>query len=170
MRKVRSNLRVRHRSAFNTVRRVVDNTSTVQDAANTSAGCSSSAPVNFIPDRCSARRNINVDDAGPSTSTTSRVSNIHDTLSMFYATSFEPSFRQRLASCFVDNNLTHVQGNNLLSLLRTHSCFSQLPQDVRILVSTPCNPAVTFVVAPGEYIHFDLGAEIINSLPNTLSV
>ncbi|XP_076664960.1 uncharacterized protein LOC143367220 [Andrena cerasifolii] len=155
--------------ACDTVRRVGDNSSTVQDAAGTSAGCSSSAPVNLIPDRFSDRRDINVEDAGPSTST-SHVSNLRDTVLLSCATSSEPSFRQRLASCFVDNNLTHVQGDNILSLLRTHSCFSQLPQDVRTLVCTPRNPAATFVVPPGEYIHFDLEAEIIKSLPNTLSV
>ena len=169
MREVRSNLRLRYRAALNTVSRVADNTFNVQDAASTSAGCSSSTPVNLIPDRFSARRDINVEDTGPSTST-SRVSNIHDTLPLPCVTSSEASFRQRLASCFVDNNLTHVQGNNILSLFRTHSCFSQLPRDVRTLVSTPRNPVVTFVVAPGEYIHFDLETEIIKSLPNTLSV
>ena len=168
MREIRSNLRVRYRSGLNTVSRVADNTSNVQDVASTSADCSSSAAVNLIPDRFSARRDINVEDAGSSTST-SRVSNIHETVSLSCGTSPEPSFRQRLASCFVHNNLTHVQGNNILSLLRTHPCFSQLPQDVRTLISTPRNPVVTFVVAPGEYIHFDLEVEIIKSLPNTLS-
>ncbi|XP_076674371.1 uncharacterized protein LOC143372216 [Andrena cerasifolii] len=123
----------------------------------------------LVPDRFSARRDINVEDTGPSTST-SRVSNIHDTFSLPCGTSSEPSFRQRLASCFVDNDLTHVQGNNILSLLRTHSCFSKLPRDVRTLVSTPRNPVVPFVVEPGEYIYFELEAEIIKSLPNTLSV
>jgi len=37
-------------------------------------------------------------------------------------TQIESSFRERLASCFVDNNLTHVQGNGILHLLRTHPC------------------------------------------------
>ena len=81
MREMRNNLRVRYRFGLNTVSRVADNTSTVQDAASTSAGCSSSVPVNIIPDRFSIRRDINVEDAGPSTST-SRVSYIHDTVSL----------------------------------------------------------------------------------------
>lgn len=42
----------------------------------------------------------------------------------------ESSFRQRLATCFIDNNLTHVQGNSILCLLRTHSCFNKIPNDV----------------------------------------
>ena len=129
-------------------------------------------PVNLIPYRFSIRRDINIEDTG-SFYFTSRVSlSTHstDTDSLSCGTFSEPSFHQRLASCFVDSNLTHVQGNNILSLLRTHSCFSLLPQDVRTLLDTPRNPAVTFVVEPGEYIHFDLETEIVKSLPNTLSV
>ncbi|XP_076660386.1 uncharacterized protein LOC143363725 [Halictus rubicundus] len=76
----------------------------------------------------------------------------------------EVSFRDRLASCFVDNNLTHTQGNNILSLLRTHSCFSSLPKDIRTLIGTPCTSVVTSVVEPGEYVHFDVELKIVKQL------
>ena len=65
----------------------------MQDAASTSASCSSSIPVNLIPDRFSVRRDINVEDAGPSTST-SRVSSIHDTVSLTSGTFSDPYFHQ----------------------------------------------------------------------------
>ncbi|XP_076766660.1 uncharacterized protein LOC143433258 [Xylocopa sonorina] len=74
--------------------------------------------------------------------------------------SYLNSFRDRLASCFIDSNLTHKQGNNILSLLRSHSCFSNLPKDVRTLLNTPRDSGVVSVVPPGEYIHFSLQAEI----------
>jgi len=83
---------------------------------------------------------------------------------------FEPSFHERLASCFIDNNLTHVQGNTILSLLRTHPCFSTLPKDVRTIINTPRNHVVLTKVELGEYIHFDVEAAIIGSLLNSSSI
>lgn len=80
---------------------------------------------------------------------------------------FEPSFRDRLASCFVNNNLTHVQGNSILSVLRTHPCFADLSKDVRTLLN-PRNPAVVSNVEPGQYIiHFDLEASLVENLFNS---
>jgi len=73
-----------------------------------------------------------------------------------------------LATCFVNNNLTHVQCNNILSVLRTHTCFSSLPKNVRTLLKTPRTPAVVSKVDPGNYIHFSLEAEIIKTLSLSL--
>jgi len=39
--------------------------------------------------------------------------------SLFNTTLRESSFHKRLASCFVNSGLTHIQGNNILRLLRT---------------------------------------------------
>lgn len=50
------------------------------------------------------------------------------TSSSLSISSIDETFQDRLATCFV-NNLTHVQGNNILSVLRTHTCFSSLPKD-----------------------------------------
>ncbi|XP_026829622.1 uncharacterized protein LOC113562958 [Ooceraea biroi] len=74
------------------------------------------------------------------------------------------SFQDRLATCFVNNNLTHVQINNILSVLRTHTCFSSLPKDVRTLLKTPRTPVVVSKIDSGEYIHFPLEAAIVKTL------
>lgn len=78
-------------------------------------------------------------------------------------------FRERLAFCFIDNNLTHIQGYNILSLLRTYPCFYTLPKDIRTLLNIPRTRAVIFNVEPGEYIHFNLEAKIIQYLMNVPS-
>ncbi|XP_011876846.1 PREDICTED: uncharacterized protein LOC105566980 [Vollenhovia emeryi] len=84
--------------------------------------------------------------------------------SSFLSTSNDETFQDRLAACFVNNNITHVQCNNILSVLRTHTCFSSLPKDVRTLLKTPRTPVVVSKVDPGKYIHFSLEAEIIKTL------
>lgn len=81
----------------------------------------------------------------------------------------ELSFCERLSSCFVNNNLTHVQCNNILSVLRMHPCFSTLPKDVRTLLHTPRNRVIVSKIEPGEYIHFDLETKIIQYLTNVSS-
>lgn len=101
-----------------------------------------------------------------------------DASSSFSISSIELSFQEKLASCFVDNHLTHVQGNSILSLLRSHSCFRDLPKDVRTLLNTPRVKIIVSKVEPGEYIHFDVETSIIealsrfsiNSLPNQIDI
>lgn len=77
-------------------------------------------------------------------------------------------FQDDLASCFVNNNVTHVLGNSLLSLLRKHPCFSHLPKDMRTLLNTPRSCFDISAVPPGEYLHFDVEVAIVNSLSNIL--
>ncbi|KAL6438757.1 hypothetical protein ACFW04_004630 [Cataglyphis niger] len=77
-------------------------------------------------------------------------------------------FQERFASCFIDNNFTHVQSNNILSFL----------QNIRTLLNTPRVKTIVSNVEPGEYIHFDLEASIIevlscfpiDSLPNQIDI
>lgn len=111
-----------------------------------------------------------VDDgtlSSSSSSSSSNISNVNGKVSSFFEdTSIQLSFRERLASCFVDNNLTHVQCNNILSLLRTHLCFSNLPKDVRTLIDTPCRHVVVSNVEPGEYVYFDLARTLVQTLSN----
>lgn len=38
-------------------------------------------------------------------------------------------FQGRLAKCFANNDLTHVQCNDILSVLRTYICFSALSKE-----------------------------------------
>lgn len=84
-----------------------------------------------------------------------------------FSSSEEPSFRENLACCFLRNNLTHIQGNNILSVLRRHTCFSNLLKDVRTLLDTPRHRVLVSIVPPGEYVHFDLETGIIECLSNT---
>jgi len=44
-------------------------------------------------------------------------------------------FREQITTCFIENNINHVQSNAIL-LLRTHNCFANLSKDVRTLLKT----------------------------------
>lgn len=63
--------------------------------------------------------------------------------------------------------MSHVQGNNILALLRSHQCFSFLPKDIRTLLRTPKIPVEIFNVEPGEYLHLGFKSTLINSLQST---
>lgn len=105
-----------------------------------------------------------------SSSSSSHCSQGNDEVALFFEdSSNEVSFRQHLASCFVDNNLTHVQGQNILSLLRTHSCFSNLPKDIRTLIGTPRKRVILSKIEPGEYVHFDVATTLVQCLSNISS-
>lgn len=77
------------------------------------------------------------------------------------------SFKDQLAALLTDNNMSHVQGNNILALLRSHHCFSYLPKDVRTLLCTPKNPVKLFHVEPGEYLHLGFELALMNCLRST---
>ncbi|XP_032690588.1 uncharacterized protein LOC116853571 [Odontomachus brunneus] len=87
----------------------------------------------------------------------------------FSTTLLEPSFSENLASCFIDCNLTHCQGNSVLSVLKTHTCFSNLPKDVRTLLNTPRH-RVVYDIEPGQYLHFNVEVAIVKNLSNALFV
>lgn len=81
------------------------------------------------------------------------------------------SFSQLLHQCFIDTNIPHTTGNNILKILRTHSCFSSLPKDSRTLLKTPRIQIELSIVEPGEYVHFGFKKGVIKSLkkiPSTL--
>lgn len=134
---------------------------------NVSSIISRSSSVGFLSDinECTVdmRYNMNKEDDEFSCSSLC-VSDVSDVASLSSTNSFESLFREQLATCFVSNNLTHVQGNSILSLLRTHPCFSDLPKDVRTLLNTPRNPAIISKVEPGDYIHFDVEARLVENL------
>lgn len=132
---------------------------------STIPGCSSSNNIPISSDNCDIAQDTNIINNESSSS-----SEISDTFSVFSDNFYQPFFHERLTSCFVDNNLTHMQGNSILSLLRTHSCFFNLPKDVRTLLNTPCNGVVISNVEPEQYIHFDLETGIIESLSNTAAI
>lgn len=147
------------------------NDNNIQDIPDsTLPGCSSSNNISILSDNCDIAQDTNIINDESSFSMSSSSSKISDTFSAFSDNFYQPTFRERLASCFVDNNLTHVQGNSILALLRTHSCFSNLPKDVRTLLCTPRNGVVISNVEPGQYIHFDLETGIVESLSNTATI
>jgi len=88
------------------------------------------------------------------------------------------SFSQLIGQCFIENNVPHTTGNNILKLLRMHSCFSDLPKDSRTLLKTSRIQIELFTVEPGEYIHFGFKKGVIESLrkiqstliPNVLEI
>lgn len=121
-----------------------------------------------VPETSPGHLGLSGDDGSLSScSSSSCSSNDDDEVSLLFEdSSNELSFREQLASCFVDNNLTHVQGNNILSLLRTHLCFSNLPKDVRTLIGTPRRRVVVSNVEPGQYVHFDLARTLVQRFKN----
>ncbi|XP_076289803.1 uncharacterized protein LOC143213636, partial [Lasioglossum baleicum] len=138
------------------------NDGTVQDICTTPS--SSALNLNVEPSREDSQAAINENLDIPSAS--SSVPRCDDTARQSAGAVSKPSFRLQLASCFVDINLTHTQGNKILGLLRTHSCLGDLPKDVRTLVSTPRTKVITSVVEPGEYVHFGVESKLSSYLCN----
>lgn len=102
------------------------------------------------------------------------LSNDSDSSSLTINTSLtEPPFQEKLAYCFIKNNLNHVQCNSILSLLRTHPCFENLPKDARTILNTPRSKITIFKIEPGEYVHFDVESGIsqfLSCLPTNISL
>lgn len=151
---VRANLRLQHSPKFSIADRDLHEICNTQDI---------SSPL--IVERDNSI-NINVVNDAVTDESSSFSSDSDDDDTFLETALTESSFREHLASYFVDNNLTHIQCNNMLALLRTHHCFFSLPKDCRTLLNTPRNRAVMFSVEPGEYIHFDLETGIVDSLSN----
>nr|XP_034195292.1 uncharacterized protein LOC117611451 [Osmia lignaria] len=154
------------------IRNEVGSNSVVPSLASPSSSCIQeiNAPVNLadVPssstdyaDDIDAIHGVDVDDNSSSSS-----SSLSSSVLCSSEAVPETSFQESLASCCVDNNINHVQGNNLLTLLRTHSCFSNLPKDIRTVLGTPRTRVSTYVVEPGEYVHFDVEAEIVKYIRN----
>ena len=59
-------------------------------------------------------------------------------------------FLEKLRKCFVDINIPHNHGNQLLHVLRTHECFSFIPRDTRTLLKTCHDKIPIFSVGSGE--------------------
>lgn len=168
---VRGNLRSQNFCKNKNVNKKLNNIRSVQDIDSPTTECNPF--FHFSSIGCiNNEMNVKDDEFSSCSSSSSSICSIDDTgISFFNTTDVESSlsFREHLASCFVDNNLTHIQGNSILSVLRTHPCFSSLPKDVRTLLNTPRNSGIVYRVEPGEYIHFDLEIEIIKCLTNISS-
>lgn len=97
--------------------KATNNENNIQDIPSI-MGCNSSTNIN-INDTFNMKDNMD-DELSSSSSCVSDISphsSHSDISSLSSINSFEPLFRESLASCFVSNNLTHVQGNNILSVL-----------------------------------------------------
>lgn len=79
----------------------------------------------------------------------------------------ENCFQESLAKIFLKGNLTRVQGNLILKVLRSHQCLSYLPIDTRTLLHIiPAAPQVKNVDS-GEYLHLGLEYALIRILKRT---
>lgn len=79
----------------------------------------------------------------------------------------EGNFEKQLASVFLKTRINHVQAKEILKLLRTHSCFSQIHLDPRTVMRTPRTPCHIDDVAGGQYLHIGFEKGIKSILQNT---
>lgn len=86
------------------------------------------------------------------------------------------SIRCMIAKWAINFNIPHNAINSLLSGLRKHSCFSELPKDSRTFLNTNNNSIsmnnIIRLANPGRYYHFGLKNGIItnyNFLPSVFS-
>lgn len=93
-------------------------------------------------------RNDHVDDHVP-----------HDHLHQFID---GETLKKILAKCFVINNISLKQGDEILKVLRMHRCFSNLPKSCKTLIQTPRIPVDIIALEPGKYIHFDIEKVILD--------
>lgn len=75
----------------------------------------------------------------------------------------ENSFRNKITTWAVAEQITHKSLNKLLQILKTHSCHSDLPSDSRTLLNTP-RTTVIKEVYPGYYWHNSLESGILEFL------
>jgi len=62
------------------------------------------------------------------------------------------TFQQNLASLAVQENVKHTSLLKLLTILKNHSCFLDIPSDPRSLLKTP-KQIIVKEVQPGLYWH-----------------
>ncbi|XP_018320219.1 uncharacterized protein LOC108733537 [Agrilus planipennis] len=74
-------------------------------------------------------------------------------------------FRDELVSTFLQVNINHIQGDQILTTLRKHHCFQTLPRSTRSLLHTPRKHHTTIPMDPdGEYYHIGFKKQIIEKL------
>lgn len=74
-------------------------------------------------------------------------------------------FSEQLSAWATNGNISHTNLNQLLHILRQHTCFSTLPIDSRTLLHTPRKYAIR-TVPPGFYYHFGIEKGIVETLNN----
>jgi len=69
-----------------------------------------------------------------------------------------------LSAWVLNNNITHSALDNLLVILRKHSCFSNIPKDSRTILQTKSiDNTCMRIIDSGKYYHFGLGSGIENN-------
>lgn len=74
-------------------------------------------------------------------------------------------FKQQIASWAVNEHISHTSLKKLLSILKKHSCHSDLPSDPRTLLNTP-RGTVLRNINFGQYWHYGLKKGLTNFLNN----
>lgn len=77
------------------------------------------------------------------------------------------NFESKLAEVFTSTNMSHVQSNAILKVLKSHSCFSNLKSDVRSLLKTPRMRCELYQISGGEYLHLGFVAGLLSILNKT---
>lgn len=69
-------------------------------------------------------------------------------------TSHQHLFTSALRNVFLIHNITHVQGDAILRILRSHYCLSYLPCSTRTFLQTPKKLNYNIVpLGSGQYVH-----------------
>ena len=77
-------------------------------------------------------------------------------------------FKNDLHRVFVKCNFNHVQMGYIIEVLRSHRCFSSLPNKSTTLLQTPRILMGQIIsVPPGEYLHLGLKEALIKILNKT---
>ncbi|KMQ84601.1 hypothetical protein RF55_17485 [Lasius niger] len=77
------------------------------------------------------------------------------------------NFESKLAEVFSSTNMSHVQGNAVLKVLRSHGCFSNLKIDVRSLLQTSRTRCELQQISGDEYLHLGFVAGLLSILHET---
>jgi len=75
------------------------------------------------------------------------------------------NFQENLASWAVKEQINHNSLSKLFKILKSHSCFNNIPIDSRTLLKTPQHINLREVY-PGHYWHYGLSKRILNFLGN----
>lgn len=74
-------------------------------------------------------------------------------------------FTSALRNVFVVHNITHVQGDAILRILRSHHCLSYLPRLTRTFLQTPKNSNYNIIpLGSGQYVHIGFETTLQNRL------
>ena len=148
------------------------------DFLNSSTRISSLELDNSSNASISDDRDWSTDDPKDDAGSTSSMSIDSITHGGWATSSDRSSFCEKLATCFVQSDITHQAGDRILAVLRSHECFASLPKTTKTLLETPSRPETLQDVAPGKYLHLGfekalvgiLGKVSVNDIPPSLQI